>query len=102
MCSSSEWGRYWVTIITSTIPELTQLESVKSMILYFPAKGTAGLARRSVRTPRRDPSPPARITARVFMGVGSPADCARALVQRGVLGGRMAPGEVGPHAPPLY
>ena len=29
----------------SKIPEFTQLDSVKSMIRYFPAKGTAGLAR---------------------------------------------------------
>src|SRR5215472_11785054 len=67
MCSFKECGRYCVRIITSAIPELTQLESVKSMIRYLPAKGTAGFALLSVRTPRREPSPPARMTARVFM-----------------------------------
>src|SRR6476620_2147379 len=67
MCSIREWGRYCVRIMTSTMPELTQLEIVKSMIRYLPAKGTAGLARLSVRTPSCEPSPPARMTARVFM-----------------------------------
>src|SRR5512135_2085260 len=67
MCSFKEWGRYCVRIITSEIPELTQFESVKSMIRYLPAKGTAGFARFSVSTPRRDPSPPARMTALIFM-----------------------------------
>src|SRR5271157_6331375 len=54
--------------MTSKIPELTQLERVKSIIRYFPAKGTAGLARLTVRTLRRAPSPPAMMTARVFIG----------------------------------
>src|SRR3954465_8352134 len=43
--------------------ELLQFESVKAMILYFPAKGTAGLARTWERIERRSPSPPARMTA---------------------------------------
>ncbi len=68
MCSFSECGRYWVRIMTSEIPEFTQFESVKSMIRYLPAKGTAGLARFSVSTPRREPSPPARMTARALTG----------------------------------
>src|SRR5215813_2908800 len=67
MCSFKECGRYCVRIITSEIPELTQLDSVKSMIRYLPANGTAGLARFSVSTPRREPSPPARMTARALM-----------------------------------
>ena len=55
MCSFKECGRYCVRIMTSEMPELTQLDSVKSMMRYLPAKGTAGLARFSVRTPRREP-----------------------------------------------
>src|SRR5262249_23607903 len=104
MCSFNEWGRYWVRIITSAMPELTQLESVKSMIRYFPAKGTAGFARLSVRTPRREPSPPARMTARVFMKTDG--FCPRALaamlgdrpfVQELVLLRRTFPGRVPGH-----
>src|SRR6266508_2041927 len=104
MCSFKEWGRYCVRIMTSKTPELTQLESVKSMIRYLPAKGTAGLARLSVNTPRREPSPPARMTARVLIVVASggvPVQRAGALVERHILRGRAAPGEIGPHAPPL-
>jgi hypothetical protein len=37
------------------------------MIRYFPAKGTAGLVRFAVNVPKREPSPPAKITARVFI-----------------------------------
>ena len=47
--------------------ELTQLQSVKSMIRYLPAKGTAGLARMPERSDRRSPSPPARTTANVLL-----------------------------------
>src|SRR5689334_12778861 len=47
------------------MPELTQLESGKSMIRNLPAKGTEGLARFSERTLRRAPSPPARIMATI-------------------------------------
>ena len=43
--------------------ELTQFDSVKSMIRYLPPNGTAGLARTEDRIERRSPSPPARITA---------------------------------------
>jgi hypothetical protein len=71
MCSFNEWGRYCVKIMTSATPELTQLESVKSMIRYLPANGTAGFARLSVSTPRREPSPPARMTARVLTGTAA-------------------------------
>ena len=45
MWSFSERGLYCVRTTTSLISELTQLQSVKSMIRYLPAKGTAGLAR---------------------------------------------------------
>src|SRR6478672_507396 len=109
MCSIREWGRYCVRIMTSTMPELTQLEIVKSMIRYLPANGTAGLARLSVRTPRREPSPPARMTARVFMRDGLSrnrrSDCGAkspsTLVELDVLRGRTGPGEVGAHPAPL-
>ncbi len=45
-------------------PELTQLDSVKSMMRNLPAKGTAGLARTPDSSERRSPSPPARTTAK--------------------------------------
>ena len=45
MWSFSERGLYCVRTITSVMPELTQLLSVKSMMRYLPPKGTAGLAR---------------------------------------------------------
>src|SRR3972149_5719349 len=53
--------------MTSKMFELTQLDRVKSIIRYFPPKGTAGFVRLAVRIPNREPSPPARITARVFI-----------------------------------
>src|SRR5574341_383732 len=49
------------------MPELTQFDNGKSIIRYLPAKGTAGFVRFAVSTPKREPSPPARITARVFI-----------------------------------
>ena len=52
--------------------ELTQFESVKSMIRYLPPNGTAGLARFYDRIESRSPSPPARITAIVFFTPGPP------------------------------
>src|SRR5881392_3179239 len=63
MWSFSERGLYWVRTTTLSINELTQFESVKSMIRYLPPKGTAGFARTPERIERRSPSPPARITA---------------------------------------
>ena len=55
-------GRYCVRTATSKRPELTQFDSVKSMMRYLPANGTAGLARCADRTLSRSPWPPARIT----------------------------------------
>src|SRR5579862_9687513 len=100
MCSFKECGRYCVRIMTSEIPELTQFDSVKSMMRYFPANGTAGFARFSVRTPSRDPSPPARMTARGLTGTGLSAGvCGRgARVDGCVLASRSRPGEVAGHA----
>ena len=63
MWSLSERGLYWVSTTTSSMSELTQFDSVKSMIRYLPPNGTAGLARSWERIERRSPSPPARITA---------------------------------------
>src|SRR6266487_483112 len=63
MWSLSECGRYCVSTATLYRPELTQLESVKSMMRYLPAKGTAGLARLDERTDSRSPCPPAITTA---------------------------------------
>src|SRR5689334_12818377 len=62
-----DWGRYCASTIRSKMPELTQFDKGKSMMRYLPAKGTAGLARFAVSTPNREPSPPARITARIFI-----------------------------------
>src|SRR6476619_6153877 len=63
MWSLSDRGLYWVSTMTSLMSELTQLLSVKSMIRYLPANGTAGLARTPDRMDRRSPSPPARTIA---------------------------------------
>ncbi len=63
MWSFSERGLYCVRTTTSSIPELTQFDSVKSMIRYLPPNGTAGFARTEDRIERRSPSPPARMTA---------------------------------------
>src|SRR6266496_290151 len=82
MCSFKEWGRYCVRIMTSTIPELTQLESVKSMMRYFPAKGTAGLARFWERRLKRSPWPPARMIASTLL-IAQPILSAWLEVQRG-------------------
>src|SRR5512134_592616 len=100
MCSLSEWGRYCVSIMTSEIPEFTQFDRVKSMMRYLPAKGTAGFARFSVRTPSREPSPPARMTARALTGgvLARGARRFRAIVESGVLPRRPRPGEVARHA----
>src|SRR6476646_9210370 len=72
MWSFSERGLYWVRTTTLSMSELTQFDSVKSMIRYLPPKGTAGLARTDERIERRSPSPPARITAIVRFTVGPP------------------------------
>src|SRR4051794_8731743 len=64
MWSLSERGLYWVRTTTSFISLLTQLDSVKSMIRYLPANGTAGLARSAERMESLSPSPPASTTAR--------------------------------------
>jgi len=65
MWRSREKDLYWVSTATRRMPELRQLERVKSMIRYLPPNGTAGLARSRVRGHRRLPSPPARIIAMV-------------------------------------
>jgi hypothetical protein len=54
---------YCVQIPMRRMPELTQLESVKSMMRNLPPKNTAGLARRSVSCFSRLPRPPARTSA---------------------------------------
>src|SRR5262252_2586748 len=95
MCSLSECGRYCVRIITSEIPEFTQFDSVKSMMRYLPAKGTAGLARFSVSTPRREPSPPARMTARAL--IRGLVRRSRALVEPCILRRGLRPREVPGH-----
>src|SRR5947209_6848931 len=66
MCWLSECGRYCVSTATLYMPELTQLESVKSMMRYLAANGTAGLERSSLKTDKRVPAPPAMIMARTW------------------------------------
>src|SRR5699024_11218793 len=63
ICSFNSNGWYCVTTPTFLTPELAQLLKAKSLIRYFPPKGTAGLAIFFVRTPNRVPCPPAKITA---------------------------------------
>src|SRR3954447_5962047 len=67
MWSFIECGRYCVSTATLYMSELTQLLSVKSMMRYLPANGTAGFARSRDRTLSRSPWPPARIVAMVFL-----------------------------------
>jgi hypothetical protein len=55
---------YWVATPMRRMPELTQLDSVKSMMRNLPAKGTAGLERQSVSCFRRLPRPPASTSAK--------------------------------------
>src|SRR5215203_1517583 len=73
MWSLSDRGLYWVRTTTSSSPELTQLDSVKSMIRYLPPNGTAGFARTDDRIESRSPSPPARITAITGFTNGRPS-----------------------------
>lgn len=56
-------GWYWVRTPTVSTPELMQLLSGKSMILYLPPNDTAGFATFCVKTPRRLPCPPANSIA---------------------------------------
>ena len=48
------------------MPELTQLDSEKSMIRYLPPNGVAGFARLSVNCISRCPRPPAITMATVL------------------------------------
>src|SRR5690606_8748210 len=66
MCCISECALYCVSTKIWRMPELTQLDSGKSMIRNLPPKGAAGFARLAVRSPRREPRPPAMITAIVL------------------------------------
>ena len=47
-CRFRLWALYWVAMKILRRPELTQLDSVKSMMRYGPPKETAGLARSRV------------------------------------------------------
>ena len=51
---------YWVATPIRRMPELMAFDSAKSMIRLLPPKNTAGLARLSVSSLRREPRPPAR------------------------------------------
>ena len=59
MYELSSKGINCVSTPTVEIPEFAQLESGKSIILYFPPKGTAGLAISFVNTCNLVPCPPA-------------------------------------------
>ena len=73
MWSLSDRGLYWVRTTTLSMPELTQFDSVKSMIRYLPPNGTAGFARTDDRIESRSPSPPARMTAITGFTNGHPS-----------------------------
>src|SRR6202042_2553185 len=64
-CWISDCALYCVRIAICRIPELTQLDSTKSMMRNLPPKGVAGLQRCCVSALRRSPRPPAMITASV-------------------------------------
>src|SRR6202050_3376504 len=51
------------------MPELMKLLRTKSIIRYFPPKGTAGLARSLVKGKRRVPLPPASTMPRTRMRI---------------------------------
>src|SRR5271170_1799526 len=63
----SESALYWVRMYTWRRSELMQLERVMSMMRYWPANGTAGLARSRVRGKSRSPAPPASKTPSVSL-----------------------------------
>ena len=67
ICRINECALYCVNTPTLRIPELTQFDRGKSIILNFPPKGTAGFARQPVSCFKREPRPPARINARVSL-----------------------------------
>ena len=53
------WALYWVATAMRRMPELSALDSAKSMMRVLPPKKTAGLARLSVSSISRLPRPPA-------------------------------------------
>ena len=62
-CFCNEWDLYWVSTRIRLNLECKQLLRVKSMMRYFPPKGTAGLARWAVKGCSLDPIPPAKMSA---------------------------------------
>src|SRR5262249_737832 len=90
------------------MPLLRQLEMGMSMSRYFPATGTAGLARSWVSGKSRAPCPPPRIKLRpdrCCMGLGSPRGAVRTMLadarRRGKTPHSSAPsaGQVSSHSP---
>src|SRR6188472_2895777 len=67
-CSIRDCERYWTRTYREVMDELTKLLRTKSMMRYFPPKGTAGLLRTSVSGRRRSPLPPAMIIPRTRWG----------------------------------
>ena len=67
MCSFNDNGKYCVKIPIWKIPEFVQLDNAKSIILNFPANGTAGLERFSDKISNLEPRPPAKIHANVSL-----------------------------------
>ena len=64
---NKECAAYCVTTPIRFKPELIQLDNAKSMIRRFPPKYSAGFARLSVNSCRREPRPPAKISTSVFL-----------------------------------
>jgi hypothetical protein len=62
MCLFSEAELNWVRTKILSIPEFRQFEIGISTKRYFPAIGTAGLERVSVKGYRREPCPPPSTT----------------------------------------
>src|SRR5690606_1836480 len=89
MCRLRLAELYWVTTELRLSPELMQMEMGTSTSRYFPAKGTAGLAREAVSGNSRVPAPRPRMTASIW------------LIERGAKrrregrGPRRVPGSVG-------
>ena len=65
MCLFNESDLYWVKTFILKNPELIKLFNTKSIILYLPPNGTAGLALSLVKGKSLLPSPPAKIITNV-------------------------------------
>jgi hypothetical protein len=71
MCWFNEAELNWVKTNIRLMSELIQFEIGMSTNLYFPAMGTAGFDRLSVKGAKRDPCPPPKIMANVVLFIFS-------------------------------